>query len=226
MIAIRQIMGGVYFRKRFWSIHFDCESRAVRTPACLPSIERAHPCRYQKPSQRTPRFRYISSHMTPTGPAQHDPARQLLRHTVAALAYRAARALDGAPDHFAGFALAGRLPVQILAHMGDLFDWALSISLGQEQWQTAQARPWAEEKARFFSALKAFDDFLASDVPLKAPIDRLMQGPVSDALTHVGQLAMLRRLAGNPTTGENFFIADVAVGCVGADQPAAVQPFK
>jgi hypothetical protein len=169
--------------------------------------------------------------MSPTDPiwpdaALPDPARQLLRHTVAALAYRAVRALEGAPDHFAGFAEAGRLPVQILAHMGDLFEWSLSISLGREQWHTAQPRPWAEEKARFFSALKAFDDFLASDAAIEAPIGRLMQGPVSDALTHVGQLAMLRRLSGSPATGENFFIADVTVGRVGADQASAVQAFK
>jgi hypothetical protein len=158
--------------------------------------------------------------------ASTDPARQLLRHTVAALAYRAARSLEGAPDHFAGYAGAGRLPVQILAHMGDLFDWALSISLGREEWHNAQPRAWAEEKARFFGSLKAFDDFLASDAPTKAPIERLFQGPIADALTHVGQLAMLRRLSGSPSIGENYFIADVAVGRVGADQPAAVQPFK
>jgi hypothetical protein len=155
-----------------------------------------------------------------------DPARELLRHTVAALAYRAGRALEGAPDHFTGFAGAGRTPVQILAHMGDLFEWAFTISLGDEQWHTTLPHPWAEEKARFFGALKAFDDFLASDAELRAPIDRLMQGPVADALTHVGQLAMLRRLSGSPTAGENFFIAEVVVGRVGADQPAAVQPFK
>jgi hypothetical protein len=155
-----------------------------------------------------------------------DPARRLLRHTLAALAYRAARALDGAPDHFAGFAGAGRTPIQILAHMGDLFEWAFSISLGREEWHNAQPRPWGEEKHRFFSSLKAFDDFLASDAPIHAPIDRLMQGPVTDALGHVGQLAMLRRLSGSPATGENFFIADVAIGRVGDDQAPAVQPFK
>lgn len=167
-------------------------------------------------------------HTDPIRPdsAHTDPARQLLRHTVAALAYRAARALEAAPDHFAGFAGAGRTPIQILAHMGDLFDWALGISLGDEQWHAAQPRVWAEEQGRFFGALKAFDDFLASDAPIKAPIDRLMQGPVADALTHIGQLAMMRRLSGSPTAGENFFIANVSVGRVGADQPAPVQPFK
>jgi len=158
--------------------------------------------------------------------ASTDNARELLRHTVAALAYRAARALEGAPDHFAGFAGAGRMPLQILTHMGDLFDWALTISLGDEQWHTTLPHPWTEEKARFFGALKSFDDFLASDALLRAPIDRLMQGPVADALTHVGQLAMLRRLTGSPTTGEDFFIADVTTGRVGADQAAPVRPFK
>jgi hypothetical protein len=155
-----------------------------------------------------------------------DEKRELLRHTVATLAYRTARALEGAPDHFAGFAGAGRMPVQILAHMGDLFDWAFTMSLGDEQWHTTLPHPWAEEKARFFSALKAFDDLLASDAPLRAPIDRLMQGPVADALTHAGQLAMLRRLSGSPTSGENFFVAEVTVGRVGADQPKATAPYK
>jgi hypothetical protein len=158
--------------------------------------------------------------------ANIDPARQLLRHTIASLAYRAARALDGAPDHFAGFAGAGRLPIQILAHMSDLFDWALSISVGDEQWHNTLPKSWAEEKARFFGALKSFDDLLASGAPIKAQIERLFQGPIADAISHVGQLAMLRRLSGSPTTGENYFIADVEAGRVGADQPPPVQPFK
>jgi hypothetical protein len=155
-----------------------------------------------------------------------DEKRELLRHTLAALAYRAARALDGAPDHFAGFAGAGRLPVQILAHMGDLFDWALSAAVGQEQWHTTQPLAWAAEKHRFFESLQTFDAFLATGGPLHAPIERLLQGPVADSLTHVGQLAMLRRLAGSPTRGENFYVAAVTVGQVGAEQPAAVRPFK
>jgi hypothetical protein len=155
-----------------------------------------------------------------------DEKRELLRHTVAALAYRAARALEGAPDHFAGFAEAGRMPVQILAHMGDLFDWALSAAAGAEKWSVAQPRPWEEEKHRFFDSLAAFDSYLASGAELKVSIDRLMQGPVTDALTHVGQLAMLRRLSGSPAKGENFYVADVRAGRVGADQPAPVRPFR
>jgi hypothetical protein len=155
-----------------------------------------------------------------------DEKRELLRHTLAALAYRAARALEGSPDSFAGFDGAGRKPEQILAHMGDLFDWALSMAEGNQRWHNSEPLPWAEEQQRFFAALKAFDVFLASAAPLQAPVERLFQGPVADALTHVGQLAMLRRLAGSPTCGENFYVAEIAAGQVGAEQPPAVKPFK
>ena len=152
--------------------------------------------------------------------------RELFRHTLATLAYRAARALEDAPESFAGFEGAGRTPVQILAHMGDLFDWALSTAIGQERWQASQPRAWVEEQRRFFESLQTLDAFLASDAPLRAPAERLFQGPVADALTHVGQLAMLRRLSGSPAHGENFYIADVKAGQVGAAQPTAVRPFK
>jgi hypothetical protein len=154
-----------------------------------------------------------------------DEKRELLRHTLATLAYRAARALEGAPDHFAGFSAAGRLPVQILAHMSDLFDWALSMAMGQERWHATQPRAWAEEKQRFFESLQTFDAFLATGGPLHAPVEQLFQGPVADALTHVGQLAMLRRLSGSPTRGENFFVADIKAGQVGATQPAPLKTF-
>jgi hypothetical protein len=154
-----------------------------------------------------------------------DEKRALLRHALATIAYRAARALEGAPEHFAGFDGAGRLPVQILAHMGDLLDWSLSVAIGQERWRPTQPLAWADEQQRFFSSLRAFDAFLASDEPLRAPVERLLQGPVADALTHVGQLAMLRRLSGNPPRGENFYVAAIAQGQVSSDQPAPVKTF-
>ena len=154
-----------------------------------------------------------------------DEKRELLRHTLATVAYRAARALEGAPDHFAGFTAAGRLPVQILAHMGDLFDWALNMALGQERWRDTQPRAWAEEQQRFFESLQTFDAFLATGGPLHAPVEQLFQGPVADALTHVGQLSMLRRLSGSPIRGENFFVADIKAGKVGAAQPAPLKTF-
>src|SRR5580704_17460210 len=104
-----------------------------------------------------------------------DEKRELVRHMLATVAYRAARALEGAPDHFAGFAGAGRLPVQILAHMADLFDWALTAAVGKERWHVSQPSAWKQEQQRFFQSLRAFDSFLASDGQIHAPIERLMQ---------------------------------------------------
>jgi hypothetical protein len=164
-----------------------------------------------------PELRYI---------CRMDEKRELLRHTLAALAYRATRALDGAPDSFSSFDSCGRQPIKILAHMGDLFDWALSAVQGNERWHNSGPLPWPEEKARFFAALKNFDSYLASDAPLHASAEALFQAPIADALTHVGQLAMQRRLAGSPTRGENFFVARIDVGKVGSDQPQPVQPFR
>lgn len=152
--------------------------------------------------------------------------RELLRHTLASLAYRITRALEDAPEGFATFDGCGRQPVQILAHMGDLFDWALSAVQGRERWHNSTPLPWPEEKSRFFAALKALDDYLASGSPLHAVAEALFQGPIADALGHVGQLAMLRRLAGSPTKGENFFVARINLGQISEKQPAPVQPFR
>jgi hypothetical protein len=155
-----------------------------------------------------------------------DENRELLRHTLATLAYRAARVLENAPDDFSGFNGVGRQPVQILAHVGDLFDWALSAVQGNERWHTSKPHSWVTEQQRFFASLHAFDGYLASREPLYVSAEALFQGPIADALTHVGQLAMMRRLAGSPSRGENFFVADIKAGQVGSEQPAAVQPFR
>ena len=147
-----------------------------------------------------------------------DPDTPLLRHTVATLAYRAGKALRGAPPEFATFAGAGRTPVQILAHMGDLFDWALTLADGRHEWHDSPPLPWDQEVARFFAVLSAFDERLAKYAPLGFPAGRLFQGPVADALTHTGQIAMLRRLAGCPVKGENYFKAEIRAGLGGLAQ--------
>jgi hypothetical protein len=159
--------------------------------------------------------------------ATSDSARQLLRHSVATVAYRGGKALRGAPESFASFAIGERprTPANILAHLGDLFDWALSTAEGKQTWRDSTPLDWNAEVARFFTALKKFDDFLGSSEPLQAPIEGLFQGPVADALTHVGQLAMLRRLAGCPIKGENYYKAAIAAGCVGPEQPAPRREF-
>lgn len=156
-----------------------------------------------------------------------DGKRDLLRHAVATVAYRGGKAVRGAPVSFAAFGAeqSPRTPAKILAHIGDLFDWALTQARGAEAWRDSTPLAWEDETARFFDALARFDAYLASDAPLAAPPETLLQGPIADALTHVGQLAMLRRMAGAPIRGENYAKATMTAGCVGPDQPAPRREF-
>ena len=154
--------------------------------------------------------------------ARAETARELLRHTVATVAYRGGKAIRGAPPRFATFRISkagtSRTPVQILAHIGDLFDWALQLARRNHEWHDSPPLSWDAEVARFFATLRRFDDYLASDAPLGGSAEQLFQGPIADALTHVGQLTMLRRCAEAPIRGENYAKAEIASGRVGADQ--------
>jgi hypothetical protein len=157
-----------------------------------------------------------------------DPKRELLRHTVATLAYRGGKTVRDTEESFATFKASKttRTPAQILAHVGDLLDWALSIAKGDETWNNSEPLEWSKEVERFHTALKSFDDYLASDSELSASCERLFQGPIADALTHVGQIAMLRRLAGEPMKGENYSRAKIEAGRVGADQEKPKREFE
>jgi hypothetical protein len=154
-------------------------------------------------------------------------SRELLRHAVATVAYRGGKAVRGAPSSFADFRVSekSRTPAQILAHIGDLYDWALTQARGAEAWHDSTPQPWDREVARFHETLGRFDAYLASDAPLEASPERIFQGAVADSLTHVGQLAMLRRIAGTPIKGENYSRADIRAGHVGADQPSPKREF-
>jgi hypothetical protein len=148
--------------------------------------------------------------------------RDLLRHSLATIAYRAGKIVRDAPQGYVVFAAGKncRTPLQILTHMGDLFDWALSMAKGKPAWHDSEPLPWPDEVQRLFDTLKDLDDFLASPANLHASVDKLFQGPVADAFSHVGQLAMLRRLSGVPIRGENYYKADISKGRVGQDQSA------
>jgi len=149
-----------------------------------------------------------------------DPKRELFRHALATLAYRGGKAVRNAPRDFADFSPGEglRTPGQILAHVGDLFDWALSLAKGKQTWKNSTPLPWEQEIQRFFAALKKFDDYLASGEPVQSPFEKLFQGPVADGLTHMGQIAMLRRLAAAPIKAENYHKAAIEIGRVVADQ--------
>jgi hypothetical protein len=157
-----------------------------------------------------------------------DEKRALLRHTVATVAYRGGKAVRGAPASFATFSPDGspRTPAKILAHIGDLFDWALSQARGAEAWTDSTPLDWDHEVERFFASLQRFDEFLASDAPLATTPERIFQGAIADALTHVGQLAMMRRLAGAKIKGENYARADIQIGRVGMNQTAPRREFE
>ena len=141
---------------------------------------------------------------------------------MATLAYRGAKAIRGMPPAFSGFRASPttRTPGEVLAHLCDLLDWALRFCKGEQRWTDSVAREWEADSRRFFEALGSLDAYLASEAPLGFPVEKLFQGPVADALTHVGQIAMLRRMAGAPVRGENYFRSDIAAGTVGPDQPA------
>ncbi|HVZ47294.1 MAG TPA: hypothetical protein VG916_00810 [Gemmatimonadaceae bacterium] len=154
-------------------------------------------------------------------------ARELLRHAVAIVAYRGGKALRGAPPEFAHF-VAGpttRAPVKILSHTNDLYDWALTMAKGKAAWTDSIPQSWDAEVARFHRGLEEFDAYLAGDQPLAHSVEQLMAGPVADSLTHIGQINLLRRLAGAPVKGENYSRAEIVAGRVGPDQAAPHREF-
>ena len=154
--------------------------------------------------------------------AAMNDSRAFLRHALATLAYRGSKAVRGAPASFASFRASPttRTPAEILAHIGDLLDWARWLARGERGGKTSDPLPWDQEVARFHAELAALDATLASDAPLGCPAERLFQGPIADAHTHVGQLTLLRRIAGAPVRGENYFRAGIEVGRVGPEQAA------
>ena len=140
--------------------------------------------------------------------------RELLRHVVATVAYRGGIAVLDAPEKFAEFRIneTARTPGEILAHIGDLLEGSLYLIKGELVYLGSSPLQWEDEIARFFSAVKALDSCLASDAPLLCPVEKLIQGPIGDALTHVGQIVILRRVAGKPVRAASYFTAEIVAG--------------
>lgn len=149
-----------------------------------------------------------------------DEKRVLLRHTLATIAYRGGKTVRGVPAGFAAFrpGPGSRSAAEILAHVGDLFDWAVALAGGRHVWHDSKPLPWDDEVARFFTGIARLDAVLASDADSGSTAEALFQGPIADALTHIGQLAMMRRLAGSPVRGENYHRAEIVIGRVGEAQ--------
>jgi hypothetical protein len=150
-----------------------------------------------------------------------------IRHTLATLSYRLGKVLRDTPDTFGDFQIheSVRTPVQILAHINDLMDWALTQVEGKVQWHDSVPQLWGQEVARFFRAIQVLDDRLESGAAPGVSGDRLFQGAIADAITHTGQLAMLRRIAGIPVRGESYAAAEIVTGRVGSEQAPARREF-
>ena len=143
-----------------------------------------------------------------------DSKREALRHLVATVAYRGAVAIADAPENFAEFRVHNetRTPGELLAHIGDLLEGSLYLSKGELVYLTSSPLPWIEEVARFSWTIKQLDAYFASESEIACPVEKLIQGPIGDALTHVGQIVMLRRMAGRPVQSASYFEADIVPG--------------
>lgn len=157
-----------------------------------------------------------------------DAARAVVRHLVATLAYRAAKVLRDVPPEFASAAVGSqtRRPVQIVAHLGDLMAWGVSLARGESVWKAGGSDDWHVEVVRFFDGLAALDRELAGDAPFTGSIEKLIQGPLADALTHVGQLAILRGMTGAPIRPESYARAEIVAGRVGREQAPPGREFN
>ncbi len=153
--------------------------------------------------------------------------RDLLRHSLAVLAYRAAKPLRDAPPGFASYPTGAGAwtPLHLVTHLADLMAWACTAVRGKAKYEDSPPTTWEREIARFFGNLAELDAYVATDQALASGCEKLLAGPIADALTHVGQLAMLRRMAGAPIVAESYYRADIRAGAVGAIQPPPVYSF-
>ena len=152
----------------------------------------------------------------------------VLRHLVATLAYRAAKAVRDVPPEFphASVSATTRRPVHIVAHMADLMSWAASLAEGRSDWTPTGSDDWKTEVERFFNGLEELDRRLAATPPSAESIEKLIQGPLADALTHVGQIALLRGMTGAAVRPESYARAQITRGRVSLDQAPPGREFE
>jgi hypothetical protein len=157
-----------------------------------------------------------------------DVKRQLLRHFLAALAYRTQKALRDAPESFADFRVMPgvRTPHELLLHMTSVLGYARTFFFGG-RWRPEKMPTFNEEILRFHEMLESLGQHLDAGAPFRETTpEKMLQGPLSDVMTHAGQLAMLRRLFGNPVPPENFVVATIDSDNLSPDQPEPASPDK
>jgi hypothetical protein len=156
-----------------------------------------------------------------------DDKRSLLRHFLAALAYRTQKALRDGPAEFGDFRVAPavRTPAELVRHMTSVLGYARTFFIGGQYWPE-ELPALQDEIGRFHKMLHDLDRHISAGTPLLEGMtaERLLQGPFADAMTHAGQLAMLRRLSGAPVPPENFIVANIDAERLGVDQAEPVSP--
>jgi hypothetical protein len=159
--------------------------------------------------------------------AEPDRGREVLRHLVATIAYRGGKALRNAPAEFGAFTLGEgtRSAIQILAHISDLLEWSRRLAVGEKTWLPIAPTDWDAEVARFFDGLANLDATLADEAPLGFTVEQLIQGPITDIFTHIGQISLMRRRAGYPVRSEVMILSRIEAGRVGPDQAPPVREF-
>jgi hypothetical protein len=147
-------------------------------------------------------------------------SRDLLKHFLAAIAYRTQKALRGAAPGFADFRASptSRTPHELLWHMTGLIGYARTMFHGGF-FEPPRLSSFQGEVARFHTMLEALRGDL-DNLSLSASITdaQLLHGPLADTMTHVGQLAFLRRLSGSPVASENFIFASISAANLSANQ--------
>ena len=149
---------------------------------------------------------------------------------LATIACRGGKAIRDAPEGFGSFRAEGCLntPLVLLAHIGDLLEWAQRWCAGggEASYKISEPLDWNGEVGRFYGSLESFDQYLAAGGSLHARLETMMQAPLADALTHIGQLALLRRMAGDPVNGEAYRLAEIVAGRVGEEQAKPGRAFE
>jgi hypothetical protein len=143
-----------------------------------------------------------------------DPRREMLRHLVATIAYRGGIAISNVNESFSEFraGTSTRSAGEILSHLIDLMEGSLNLCRGDMIFLNSTPKGWKSDSERFFAAIKSLDLYLAGDQEIRCPIEKLLQGPLSDALTHIGQVLMLRRLAGIEVSPQSYYRAEIVAG--------------
>ena len=154
---------------------------------------------------------------------------ELLRHFLAAIAYRTQKALRDAPAHYPTFSAGNRVrtPLELIHHMTSLMGYVRTLFVGGSYPIKPDPLPtFKEEIARFHEMLEAVGALLDCGASCSISTEQLLQGPFADTMTHVGQLAMLRRLADSPVPPENFIYADIRGDRLDPNQPPPSRPDK